>query len=95
MVSAGHGYYMKRRGISDNQVPSNCSWVLRAMFKHKEKLLNTNICRQMQQTDKFPTVKMYKELRGDFDNMCWRKLFDNIARPRALFMLWMGRQGRM
>ncbi|XP_058750618.1 uncharacterized protein LOC131623628 [Vicia villosa] len=39
---------------------------------------------------------MYQELRGELDQMDWRKLFfSNYARPRVVFILWLTVSGRL
>lgn len=43
-------------------MPSICSWVMRTMFKHKDKFMGTETWKNLQVGEKFPNGKMYMEL---------------------------------
>ncbi|XP_058757557.1 uncharacterized protein LOC131630833 [Vicia villosa] len=68
----------------------HCSWILKAMFKHRDDLVHTDIWKDFCITGKYITRKVYNLLRGEKPKVTWRKLFyGNLARPRAKFNLWM------
>ncbi|KAH1222734.1 putative ribonuclease H protein [Glycine max] len=68
----------------------NCSWILKAMFKHRDDLLQSDAWKGFQNTGKYVTRKIYHMLREDKPKVTWRKIFyGNLARPRAKFILWM------
>ncbi|XP_058776255.1 uncharacterized protein LOC131650566 [Vicia villosa] len=48
------------------------------------------------QSGKYRTADMYKDIRGDRGDVCWKKLVhNNHARPRACFTLWLVMLGRL
>lgn len=67
-----------------------CSWILKAMFKHRDDLLQSDVWKGFQNTGKYVTRKIYHMLRGDKPKVTWRKIFyGNLVRLRAKFILWM------
>src|SRR4051812_47277910 len=58
--------------------------------------MNSNTWRSFQATGKYSTKSIYNLLRGEKAKVSWRNLvMGNRACPRATFILWMARHGRI
>ncbi|XP_058752813.1 uncharacterized protein LOC131626004 [Vicia villosa] len=91
-----HFYYIKRNDVNTYQPKANSSWILKAMFKHRDVFCQSALWHEFQATGKYDTSKMYRMMRGDKPRVAWRSLmFNNHARPRAIFTLWMACQNRL
>lgn len=85
-----HAYYIKKSYPTTFCPGIQCSWILKAMFKHRDDLLQSDVWKGFQNTGKYVTRKIYHMLRGDKPKVTWRKIFyGNLARPIAKFILWM------
>ncbi|XP_058742127.1 uncharacterized protein LOC131614576 [Vicia villosa] len=86
-----HSYFIKGQDLLHVEIPTSASWVYKS-------ILNTraHIAVIQEQWDrsllakKFHMSKMYKGLLQQEPNVDWHTLLvGNIARPRALFYLWL------
>lgn len=85
-----HFYYIKNNFVISFQPSPTSSWILKAMFKHTDKLMQSDSWRTFQTTGVYETNKVYKMLRGDRPKVSWRiLLYANKARSRSMFTLWM------
>ncbi|XP_058726861.1 uncharacterized protein LOC131598262 [Vicia villosa] len=89
-------YYIKGQDLNTWQVAATCSWVVKKIMDLRDTMSQTEHWATAIHSGKYVTGTMYKELRGDRIQVCWRKiLFTNYARPRAIFTLWMALRGRL
>lgn len=64
--------------------------------KDKEQIMSMHTWTNTTPGEKLMTNKLYKEIMGIHPEVVWKKAFyDYYARPRALFCLWMGCQGKL
>lgn len=88
-----HIYYFKGGNVQEFE-GRNCSWLLRRILKNKNKVRGLKSWDQTLEEDKFPTGKIYRNIRGQRDKVHWRKLFfGNLARPRGKFIYWLACHG--
>ncbi|XP_058761391.1 uncharacterized protein LOC131634784 [Vicia villosa] len=72
------------------------SWMLKSIVKVRGLTTQSEYWKDSIQKNQFNTNAMYKELRGSYTNQTWRKiLFQNYARPRACFTLWLAILNRL
>src|SRR3954470_9450442 len=72
------------------------SWLLKRILKCKDKLSQMNHWKDVVQTNKYKTTKMYKCMRDDKQHVSWKKMiYGNHSRPRAMSTLCMGLMGRL
>lgn len=72
------------------QLTTHYSWVLKAIIKNKDILMNSVTWRDFQDAGRYKTKLMYQMLRGSKPKVLWRKLFfGNLVKPRVVFTLWM------
>ncbi|XP_058723307.1 uncharacterized protein LOC131595077 [Vicia villosa] len=89
-------YYMKGVDIMQWQMKQDCSWIFKSIMKKRDMIRCSPYWMKSLNDNSFSTRKMYTELRGDRADMNWRKLFyQNYARPRARFILWLTVLGRI
>lgn len=91
-----HMYFLKGKSVFDYQPGSNCSWILKRIFKYRDVVTGTRTWVGVANGQKFRTVDLYRELRGPRLRVNWRKLlYRSLARPRAVFVLWLCLLGRL
>ncbi|XP_050879587.1 uncharacterized protein LOC127083318 [Lathyrus oleraceus] len=91
-----HSYYLKNGGMEVYQPNSNSSWLMKSICKHKAELMSNDIWVEFQANDMYSTRRMYQHLRGDKPRVDWRRLmYTNMARPRAVFTLWLENRGHL
>ncbi|XP_058784051.1 uncharacterized protein LOC131658815 [Vicia villosa] len=84
-----HTYYLKGNEVNHWHMPSSCSWIMRKMLSYREELENSSYWHSVVQAGKYKTKHVYNELRCEKPNVPWYKIFyQNAARPRAKFILW-------
>ncbi|XP_058751690.1 uncharacterized protein LOC131624792 [Vicia villosa] len=77
-------------------MPSSCSWIMRKMLSYREELEHSNYWHSTIQAGSYKTKHMYNELRGEKPNVPWYKVFfQNAARSRAKFLLWIALWDRL
>ncbi|KAK2413113.1 hypothetical protein QL285_035856 [Trifolium repens] len=89
-----HSYYIKTDQLITMPVNNSCSWIWKAILKQRDSLLHIQGWEHMQGKD--ITRKVYQSLKMDHPSVDWRvTMYQNIARPRAIFILWMACHGRL
>ncbi|KAI5442789.1 hypothetical protein KIW84_011711 [Lathyrus oleraceus] len=89
-------YYFKNHIIHIVPITDQCSWILRVILNLRNEVYIMQAWTSCQQNDKFNTRRIYKDLKGDRNKVIYRKLFyNNLARPMALFMMWLAFQERL
>ncbi|KAK2388094.1 hypothetical protein QL285_061811 [Trifolium repens] len=89
-----HSYYIKTDQLMTMSVNNSCSWIWKAILKQCDSLLHIQGWEHMQ--GKVITRKVYQSLKMDHPSVEWRvTMYQNIARPRAIFILWMACHGRL
>lgn len=87
-----HEYYIKDNSIYSIPIPPQASWMVRKIIAARSILSNTQIDHQ-------PSIcikTIYQKLLGDNARVTWRSLvFDNSARPKARFTMWLQLQNRL
>ncbi|PNX85548.1 hypothetical protein L195_g041618 [Trifolium pratense] len=69
-----------------------CSWILKAILQQRDTLLQLPSWNNM--TGKTITTKVYQLLKVEYSVVDWRQtMFQNMARPRALFIFWLACHG--
>ncbi|CAK8535614.1 unnamed protein product [Lathyrus sativus] len=90
-----HTYYMKQADVKDFKPSHNFSWIIKAIFKNKDMMTNSEACQKFQTDGRCKTSIMYSYSRRDKPKVDLRVMFyGNIARPRAIFIHWMTCQNR-
>jgi hypothetical protein len=83
-------YYLKEQDIMTWQTPHSCSWILKRIVNCREIVMQTRYWDEAIQRGKYKTSTMYKDLRGEKEQVEWKRVFfNNHARPRATFILWL------
>lgn len=91
-----HAYYIKNDDLMAVHCKNTWSWILKATCSLRETVGLSQTWSNADPVKKFPTALLYKELKGTLPDVCWKKLFfNNYARPRANFCLWMCCHGRL
>lgn len=73
-----HIYYMEMNDVMTCRIQGNCSWILKCRITVERSVYWNSVLA----TDNFSTALMYMEFKGN-------KIYQNVARPKALFMLWL------
>ena len=95
-ISWIHHYYKKGSECNGYQPPIHASWILKAIFKHKEDLMSLTVWADFLNRGWYCTRDMYKLFMWDKSKVRWKKvLLGNWARPRATFITCMAFLGRM
>ncbi|XP_019264507.1 PREDICTED: uncharacterized protein LOC109242131 [Nicotiana attenuata] len=87
-----NAYYIKHQQIQTMPIPKQASWMVRRIIASRD------VLQQIQCTrgDKETIRHMYLQLLGDLPRMSWKSLvFQNAARPKAIFNLWLMLHGRL
>ncbi|XP_058747081.1 uncharacterized protein LOC131620076 [Vicia villosa] len=72
------------------------SWIIRALFKHKVVIMDSDAWKEFEITGIYNTNNVYRELKGANPTVPWKNLIrGNWARPRSIFVLWMACQKRL
>lgn len=91
-----HQYYMKQGSFTNFMPKMSASWIMKALFKHKMSLMNTEAWKDFEVTGSFKTGVMYKELKFTNPKVPWKDLIrGNMTWPRSIFILWMTCQNRL
>lgn len=82
-----HEYYVKGNNVVTMLVPHQASWVIKRIFNARTYTTgNLNVVQQ----HKFSVSQMYRELRGNFQKVSWRKMLcNNYAPPKCTFITWL------
>lgn len=71
-------------------------WMLNAILKCRNLTQNSNAWVKANQRGIYCTVSIYRETQGDRTEVPWKRIFfQNSARPRACFILWLAFLGRL
>ncbi|XP_019241491.1 PREDICTED: uncharacterized protein LOC109221464 [Nicotiana attenuata] len=87
-----NAYYVKQQQLKDMPIPKQASWMVRRIIASRD------ILQQAQSSnDHIGTIKqLYLQLLGDLPRVSWKNLiFQNSARPKTVFNLWLLLQGRL
>jgi hypothetical protein len=83
-----HSYYIKHDQLMNMPVKQTCSWILKAILQQRDSLQQVSGWNTM--TGRAITKKVYHLLKVEYPLVEWRQtMYQNIARPRALFTFWM------
>ena len=83
-------FYLKGCNILAWQGSNTSSWIVKRILKYRDIISRTEYWQDTVMNRKYNTGRMYKALRGNVPRVNWKKLlFDNYARPKANFFLWM------
>lgn len=75
---------------------SNTSWILKTIWKMRPIVYFMPIWNSLVHDNKFQTRKVYAGFNNTLHEVSWRKVFyNNSARHRALFILWMACHERL
>ncbi|XP_058772435.1 uncharacterized protein LOC131646416 [Vicia villosa] len=71
-------------------VKQSCSWTLKAVLNCRDIIQNSPVWDNMLRDTKYKSRAMYEDLKDSSQqDVAWRKmLFHNLARPRAVHILW-------
>ncbi|XP_058774247.1 uncharacterized protein LOC131648512 [Vicia villosa] len=80
----------------DVKIRPTCLWMLKAILKQREAVVDMQGWKDMMTAGKFCKKKIYNGLLSSTQLVTWRKLlYDNEARPRALFIMWIAYHDRL
>ncbi|XP_058732785.1 uncharacterized protein LOC131604357 [Vicia villosa] len=92
-----HTYYIREKDIMIMELKHDSSWIVKGILKARmlvPEVLNT--WHQALSASSFKMGKFYKDLNRNHTTVSWSVLFaGNIARPRALFCLWLACHKRL
>ncbi|XP_056690394.1 uncharacterized protein [Spinacia oleracea] len=86
-------YYVKGNNIITTLVPHQASWVIKKIFNARTYAPgNSTIVLK----HKLSISQIYRELRGNFQKVSWRKMLcNNYAPPKCTFITWLAIMGRL
>ncbi|XP_058723274.1 uncharacterized protein LOC131595058 [Vicia villosa] len=85
-----HHFYMKNHDVMNFVPKPTASWIIKAMFKHRDTLCNSDAWNNFAGTGIYRTRMIYSELRGIRPDVPWKNMIrGNLESPRAVFSLWM------
>ncbi|XP_016484095.2 uncharacterized protein LOC107804683 [Nicotiana tabacum] len=87
-----NAYYVKQQQLKDMPIPKQASWMVRRIIASRD------ILQQAQSSnDHIGTIRqLYLQLLGDLPRVSWKNLlFQNSARRKTVFNLWLLLQGRL
>ncbi|XP_058783126.1 uncharacterized protein LOC131657781 [Vicia villosa] len=91
-----HHFYMKGKNIIDYMPKTTASWIIRAIFKHNDVIMESDDWKEFDLTGMYRTNRIYRELKGPNPFIPWNNLVrGNWARPREIFILWLTCQRRL
>ncbi|XP_058756749.1 uncharacterized protein LOC131629962 [Vicia villosa] len=85
-----HSYYAKGIDIMEVPIKQSCSWTLKVVLSCRDDIKDSQVWDNMLRDVKYNSRAMYGELNDSSQQVvAWRKvLFHNMARPRAMHILW-------
>lgn len=92
-----HMYFIKGKDILSMEVNNDASWICKGILKVRGDIPKVQSCWNKSIADrKFKMSRFYRGLMNQNMNTDWYVLMDkNIARPRAIFSLWMACHKRL
>ncbi|XP_075096380.1 uncharacterized protein LOC142174479 [Nicotiana tabacum] len=88
-----HTYYIKNQQMSTMAIPQQACWMVRKVIEAHSILEAGQILPNQR---KSMIRQIYLHLLGDYRRMEWKTLmFQNAARPKAKFIMWLMVQGRL
>ena len=91
-----HTYYIKNRNVTQMEIPCQASWVIRKIWNASKYLVQ--YCGELSVLyhNHFSISALYKQMRGSFDKVPWRRMScNNHAPPKFLFIVWLALLGRL
>ncbi|XP_058754588.1 uncharacterized protein LOC131627751 [Vicia villosa] len=89
-------YYLKEQDFFVWQPKSDCSILMKNLVACRDIITQSGYWQAVLQNGFYKTSKMYMSLRGEKEPVPWRKIgFQNLARPRAQFLIWMAFMDRL
>ncbi|XP_058775782.1 uncharacterized protein LOC131650057 [Vicia villosa] len=77
-------------------IKNSCSWILKNILKQRGQVKEMQPWKDLVENEKFSMKKFYYNFLKHHQQIPWRRLFyDNAARPRALFTLWLACHDRL
>lgn len=92
-----HMYFIKGQMLSNMEVHNSSSWIFKRIMKVRQDITKVQNCWNISmQERKFKMRWFYRTLMNQNENTDWSVLMTrNIARPRAIFCLWMACHRRL
>ena len=91
-----HTYYTRGEDIMTLPIKASCSWIMKGILKQRVKVQEMAQWTDLLQTNRFRVNQFYYGLLEPQPVVSWRKVFfNNEARPRALFILWLACHNRL
>jgi hypothetical protein len=76
------------------QATTSCSWIWKAILKQRESLLQIQGWEHMK--GRMITRMVYQVLKVGYPSVDWKvTMYQNFARPRAIFTFWLACHGRL
>ncbi|XP_058733386.1 uncharacterized protein LOC131604994 [Vicia villosa] len=92
-----HSYYIRDQDVMEMELKHDSSWIVKGILKARAVIpVILNTWNQTLHESKFRMGKIYRDLNRNYTNVSWSVLFaGNIARPRALYCLWLACHKRL
>ncbi|XP_070055311.1 uncharacterized protein [Nicotiana tomentosiformis] len=88
-----HTYYIKNQQMNTMPIPQQACWMVRKVIEAKEILEARHF---VQLHNRSLIRQIYLHLLGDYNRVEWKSLiFNNTARPKAKFIIWLMMHGRL
>ncbi|XP_058768924.1 uncharacterized protein LOC131642722 [Vicia villosa] len=89
-------YFMKGNPILTWPVKHTSSWMMNCVLKCRIYTHNNEAWESANTMKRFDTATVYRSICGESNKVPWKHLFyQNHARPRAKFILWLALWGRL
>lgn len=83
-------YYIKRDNSENVPIKTNCTWILKAVLKQKSIINQLQLWPQLHQENRYHCKHTYLKILGEQHVVSWKNLVhNNLARPRAIFIVWL------
>ncbi|XP_075077397.1 uncharacterized protein LOC142164116 [Nicotiana tabacum] len=88
-----NAYYIKQQQLQHMPIPQQASWMVRHIIRSRATLLQKQ---SINDNNKSIIRQIYLQLLGDLPRVSWKCLiFQNTARPKAVFTMWLLLHGRL
>ncbi|CAK8574804.1 unnamed protein product [Lathyrus sativus] len=89
-----HTFYFKTTDILQVKEKHSMSWIFKAILRYRTIIIGMEDWNEMK--EKYFVGKVYQLLKKDELDVEWKHMFSNsIARPRALFAMWIACHSRL
>lgn len=88
-----HSYYVKQQQVESMQIPQQACWMVKKIIKARDMIQNIQNNRQENRSI---INQVYWKQRRDHPRVSWKILmYQNQARPKAVFIMWLQLQGKL